>query len=104
MKFDDFLYLAAAAFAIGVMFHWHCAEKYPKFSLIDLITTNGKLNDKKLMRFGSWCVMTLGFYTIQMHHPELLPTYAPLYAATWVGAAALDKWQRQRENSETIDK
>lgn len=95
MKVDDYIYLLIACFAAGTGLAWHLDRKN-KFNLLDLVCTDGRLNDKKAVRFGSWVVMTIGFYTLAMHHPEQLVAYAPLYGGLWVSAAALDKWQRQQ--------
>lgn len=96
MKVDDWVYLCFVVFAAGVLLAWH-RDPANKLNLLDLICKDGKISDHKFMRFGAWCVMTLGFYTMQMHRPELLIWYAPLYGALFVSMAAVDKWQRQQE-------
>lgn len=101
LYFDDYLFVLVAAICLAILIKWHLDE-HNRLSLLDLVCTDGKLNDKKFVRFGSWVVMTLGFYTLAMHHPAYLETYAPLYGALWVGSAALDKWQRQKETENVL--
>jgi hypothetical protein len=96
LHFDDYLYPLVAIFSFLVLLKWHLA-KDNTLSLLDLVCTDGKLNDRKVARMGSWIVMSLGFYTLSVHSPEQLNAYAPLYGALWVSSAAIDKWQRQKE-------
>ena len=98
VSLDDYIYLAVAISTLAVFWRWHVNPEN-HFNVMDLVCTDGAVNDKKFMRFGSWVVMTLGFYTLSMHHPKELVWYAPLYGSLWVGAAALDKWQREHPSA-----
>ena len=80
--------------ALLVLLYWHL--KPTEFDLTDLICTNGKLNDKKFIRFGSWVVMTWGFYAM-VEDGKLTEWYVGVYGALWVGNAALHQWLTMKE-------
>lgn len=90
---DVLLWLLVAAVSITLM-KWHLSDS--SFNLSDLICTDGRLNDKKALRTGTWIVMSYGFYSL-VEDGKLTEWYATLYGALWVGNAALDKWQRLKE-------
>lgn len=79
---------------------WHLSRN--NFSLLDLVCTDGKLNDKKFIRTGSWVVMTYGFYVLIEDGKDLV-AYGGLYGALWVGNAALDKYQRLQEAKNNVE-
>ena len=91
---DVILWVVILLVAVSLI-RWHLNPRNG-FNLADLICTDKKLNDKKFMRTGAFVVMTYGFYSL-VEDGKLTEAYATLYGMLWVGNAALDKWQRQRE-------
>ena len=74
-------------------------NKDDEFDLKDLVSTGGKLNEKKFTRFGAWVISTWGFIYILINNPGNFPEwYFVGYMAVWVGNAIMDKYvDRNRE-------
>lgn len=68
-------------------------------SLVDLVTVDGKLNDRKLQRFGAWIVSTWGFiYLITID--KLSEWYFIGYMGAWVANALIGKMIKDPNNDD----
>ena len=68
-----------------------------EFDLKDLISTDGKLNEKKFTRFGAWVLSSWGFVYILVNNPKEFPEwYFVGYMAAWVVNAIWDKYVENR--------
>lgn len=89
---SDAMYLVLA-FVVGVISFWlYTLNKDPKSTInfIDLISINGRLNERKLSRFGAWIVSTWGFiYLITQN--GLTEWYFIGYMGAWVANALIGK-------------
>ena len=73
-------------------------NKNDQFDLKDLVSTDGKLNEKKFTRFGAWVISTWGFIYILVNNPGSFPEwYFVGYMAVWVSNAIVDKWVDKKE-------
>lgn len=74
-------------------------NKDDEFDLKDLVSSEGRLNEKKFTRFGAWVISTWGFIYILINNPGNFPEwYFVGYMAVWVGNAIMDKYvDRNRE-------
>jgi hypothetical protein len=80
--------LIVGVFYILVRLH---LNKDSAFDLEDLVTTDGKLDEKKFTRFGAWVLSSWGFIYIMIKHPDSLPEWYFLgYMGVWVTNAILD--------------
>lgn len=91
------------AFAVGVIVYWlYDLNKDPKntINLIDLISVGGRLNERKLSRFGAWIVSTWGFvYLITQN--GLTEWYFIGYMGAWVANALIGKAIKDPNGEET---
>lgn len=63
------------------------------FDLKDLVSTDGKLNEKKFTRFGAWVISTWGFVYILVSDVKNLPEwYFVGYMGAWVANAIFEKY------------
>ena len=67
--------------------------------LIDLVTTNGILNERKLTRFFTWMVSTWGFIYL-LADDKLTEWYFIGYMGAWVANALIGKTLVQRDTDE----
>ena len=72
-------------------------------NLSDLVTVNGRLDEKKFTRFGAWVISTWAFIYLIVNKPEQFPEwYFVGYMGVWVSNAIFDKYMTAREmNAET---
>lgn len=69
-----------------------------ELDLKDLVSTEGKLDEKKFTRFGAWVISTWGFIYILVNNPGNFPEwYFVGYMAVWVGNAIMDKYMNKKE-------
>ena len=63
------------------------------FDLKDLVSENGKLEERKFTRFGAWVVSTWGFVYILVNNPSTFPEwYFVGYMTVWVSNAIMGKY------------
>jgi hypothetical protein len=76
---------------------------YDKLNLSDLVTVDGRLDEKKFTRFGAWVVSTWAFVYLIVNSPGNFPEwYFVGYMGVWVSNAIFDKYMTAREmNAET---
>lgn len=68
-------------------------NKDDEFDLKDLVSRDGKLDEKKFTRFGAWVISTWGFIYILVNNPNTFPEwYFVGYMAVWVSNVIMDKW------------
>lgn len=74
-----------------------------KLNLSDLVTVNGRLDEKKFTRFGAWVVSTWAFIYLIVNNPGNFPEwYFVGYMGVWVSNAIFDKYMTAKEmNAET---
>ena len=77
--------------AISIFWRWHFA-KDNHFDLMDLICTEGRLNDKKFARTTALVITSWGFWTMSSQG-KMTTELLFAYGALWIGNAAIDKWQ-----------
>lgn len=88
----DAMYIILA-FTVGVIVYWlYDLNRNPKNSinLIDLISVGGRLNERKLSRFGAWIVSTWGFIYL-ITKDGLTEWYFIGYMGAWVANALIGK-------------
>lgn len=76
------------------------------FDLKDLVSSDGKLNERKFTRFGAWVISTWGFIYLIVNNPTNFPEWYFIgYMGAWVANAIFDKRfgsdQSQVNNSQT---
>lgn len=75
-------------------------DKNSTINLVDLIAINGRLNERKVTRFGAWIVSTWGFvYLISLD--KLTEWYFIGYMGAWVANALIGKVIKDRDGEET---
>jgi hypothetical protein len=72
-------------------------------NIADLVTVNGRLDEKKFTRFGAWVVSTWAFVYLIVNKPDQFPEwYFVGYMGVWVSNAIFDKYMTAKEmNAET---
>ena len=75
---------------LGILYAWH-KDSESKIDLKDLICKDGKLDEKKFVRFGAWIVSTWGFVYLIVEE-RFSEWYFMGYMAAWVGNAIFDKY------------
>lgn len=75
---------------LGILYAWH-KDSDSKIDLKDLICREGKLDEKKFVRFGAWIVSTWGFVYLIVEE-RFSEWYFMGYMAAWVGNAIFDKY------------
>ena len=84
------LLMLVVLFLILLLWVWH-RNSDSNIDLKDLICNNGKLDEKKFVRFGAWIVSTWGFVYLIVEE-RFSEWYFMGYMAAWVGNAILDKY------------
>ena len=66
------------------------------FDIKDLVSKDGKLDEKKFTRFGAWVVSTWGFVYLIVND-KLSEWYFIGYMGAWVANAILDKFANKNK-------
>lgn len=83
-----FLFVVVIAVFLRLQF-----DKDSSFDMEDLICHNGRLDEKKLARFGAWVLSSWGFVFLLVQDPENFPEWYFIgYMTVWVGNALADKY------------
>lgn len=86
---------------VCTLYLWKLNEdQKSSISLIDLVSINGKLNERKLSRFGAWIVSTWGFIYLIVTD-RLDEWYFIGYMGAWVANALIGKYIKDRDGEET---
>ena len=92
------LLLALLVFIIIITLVQMTRNPNDELDLKDLVSTAGKLDEKKFTRFGAWVISTWGFIYILVNNPGNFPEwYFVGYMAVWVGNAIMDKYMTNKE-------
>ena len=92
------LLLALLVFIIIITLIQMTRNPNDELDLKDLVSTEGKLDEKKFTRFGAWVISTWGFIYILVNNPGNFPEwYFVGYMAVWVGNAIMDKYMTNKE-------
>lgn len=84
---------------VGILYAWH-KDSESKIDLKDLICRDGKLDERKFVRFGAWIVSTWGFIYLIVEE-RFSEWYFMGYMAAWVGNAIFDKYLSRPKESVT---
>lgn len=101
----DLMYVVLAIIIfISFLFLYHLnKDKESSINIIDLVAINGRLNERKLTRFGAWVVSTWGFvYLITID--KLSEWYFVGYMGAWVANALIGKAIKDRDGEESPTK
>lgn len=98
----EVMYIILALIVIVCTFYlWRLNEdQKSSISLIDLISINGKLNERKFSRFGAWIVSTWGFIYLVVTD-KLDEWYFMGYMGAWVANALIGKYIKDRDGEES---
>ena len=77
-------------FLLLILYVWHRDSKN-SIDIKDLICVDGRLDEKKFVRFGAWIVSTWGFVYLIIDD-SFSEWYFAGYMAAWVGNALIDKY------------
>lgn len=81
--------------AILTMIAMH-RNPHDTFDIKDLVSKDGKLDEKKFTRFGAWVVSTWGFVYLLVSD-KLSEWYFIGYMGAWVANAIFDKYVNRKE-------
>ena len=89
---DEIMYIILAVLIVTVIYALYKLnnDKKSTISIIDLVAVNGRLNERKLSRFGAWVVSTWGFVYLIMNS-QLTEYYFIGYMGAWVANALIGK-------------
>lgn len=77
---------------IGTLIKISC-NRDDGFTLRDLVSVDGKLDEKKFTRFGAWVLSSWGFIYLLVSKPETFPEwYFTVYMGAWVLNVIADKY------------
>ena len=98
----EVMYIILALIVIVCTFYlWRLNEdQKSSINLIDLVSINGKLNERKFSRFGAWIVSTWGFIYLVVTD-RLYEWYFIGYMGAWVANALIGKYIKDRDGEET---
>lgn len=89
LSYDFMWVLLGFIFVVLVIWLYNLnKDPHNKISLIDLVATDGKLEERKITRFGAWIISSWGLvYLISIN--ELKEWYFIAYMGAWVANALL---------------
>lgn len=95
---NDIMYIILAIFVIaGILILWRLnRDRNSPIDLIDLIAIDGKLNERKITRFGAWIVSTWGFVYL-MIDGKFTEWYFLGYMGAWVANALIGKALKDKD-------
>ena len=86
---------------IAVLIAWNIQrDKNNQIDLKDLVCTNGRINEDKIMRFCTFVVRTWGFVYLIVDQ-RFSEWYFAGYMAAWTGNALVNKWLSIKEQTTT---
>lgn len=99
----DFMWvLLGFIFVVLVVWLYNISNKDENdISLIDLVATNGKLEERKITRFGAWIISSWGLvYLISIN--ELKEWYFIAYMGAWVANALIGAYINNNRDVNTM--
>lgn len=77
---------------IGTLVKMTCNDN-DGFDLRDLVSIDGRLDEKKFTRFGAWVLSSWGFVYLLVSKPDTFPEwYFTVYMGAWVLNVIADKY------------
>lgn len=95
------MYVILCVILFGTFYFLYRIDKNKKlpYSIMDLIVDEGKIQERKVTRLGTWVVSTWGFiYLIIQNHLD--EWYFVGYMSVWVANAILSKNHSSPESSQ----
>lgn len=89
-------------FLVLLLWVWH-RNSESNVDLKDLVCSNGRIDEKKFVRFGAWIVSTWGFVYLIVEE-RFSEWYFMGYMAAWVGNAILDKYLTKKGDHINVEK
>jgi len=83
-----YIALSIIIFAIFIWLYNQNRDEKSPIDLLDLVAINGKLSDRKLIRFSTWLISSWGFIYLIVDN-SLTEWYFVLYMSTWVANALI---------------
>jgi len=83
-----YIILSLIVFAVFIWLYNQNRDEKSPIDLLDLVTINGKLSDRKLIRFSTWLVSSWGFIYLIVDN-SLTEWYFAFYMGTWVANALI---------------
>ena len=98
---NDIMYLILFLILIGaIILLWRItSDRTTSLSFIDLIAIDGKLNERKITRFGAWIVSTWGFVYLIIAD-KFTEWYFLGYMGAWVANALIGKALGNKDHEE----
>ena len=86
------MYIILGVFIIATLYYLYKVDKDKKlsYSIMDLIVSDGKIQERKVTRLGTWIVSTWGFVYLIIQD-KLDEWYFVGYMGVWVANAILAK-------------
>lgn len=97
LSYDFMWVLLGFIFVVMVIWLYNLdKDPHSKISLIDLLATDGKLEERKISRFGAWIISSWGLvYLISIN--ELKEWYFIGYMGAWVANGLIGSYLNNRE-------
>ena len=83
-----YIALSVIVFAIFIWLYNKNRDEKSSVDLLDLVSINGKLSDRKLIRFSTWLVSSWGFIYLIVDN-SLTEWYFAFYMGAWVANALI---------------
>lgn len=98
---NDIMYIILAFIVIMITIWLYNLNKDPKnkITFIDLIATNGRIEERKLTRFGAWIVSTWGLVYL-ISAGKLQEWYFIGYMGAWVANALIGHYLVGKDQTE----
>lgn len=97
LSYDFMWVLLGFIFVVMVIWLYNLdKDPHSKISLIDLLATDGKLEERKISRFGAWIISSWGLvYLISIN--ELKEWYFIGYMGAWVANGLIGSYLNNKE-------
>lgn len=90
------LYVAVGLFVIVTLWRWHTSARYKDFTMVDLITEEGRISGRKFMEFGAWVTATIAIVTMTLSDKltvEYFGAYIGVFVLGRLGGQAVHTYQ-----------
>lgn len=90
------LYVAVGIFVVVTLWRWHVSERYKTFTMVDLITEEGRISGRKFMEFGAWVTATIAIISMTMVDKltvEYFTAYIGVFVIGRLGGQAVHTYQ-----------
>lgn len=90
------LYAFVGVFVAVTLWRWHVSERYKTFTMVDLITEDGKISGRKFMEFGAWVTATIAIVAMTINGTlttEYFTAYIFVFVLGRMGGQALHTYQ-----------